>query len=99
MSKAITPRRTGSLPPKLAKTTMAKTRDDVMCIRIPSDEKATIKEIADTEDRSMTDMVLFFMRSGVAAYQASKAPAPAPAPVAKAPAKAPAKPSKAKAKK
>jgi uncharacterized protein (DUF1778 family) len=64
--------------------TMAKTRDDIMCIRIPSDEKATIKQIADLEDRSMTDMVLFFMRSGVAAYQAAKAPAPAPAPVAKA---------------
>ena len=63
---------------------MAKTRDDIMCIRIPSDEKATIKQIADLEDRSMTDMVLFFMRSGVAAYQAAKAPAPAPAPVAKA---------------
>ena len=53
---------------------MAKTRDDVMCIRIPSDEKAVIKQIADLEDRSMTDMVLFFMRSGVAAYQASKTP-------------------------
>jgi ribosomal protein L12E/L44/L45/RPP1/RPP2 len=66
-----------------------------MCIRIPSDEKAVIKQIADLEDRSMTDMVLFFMRSGVAAYQASKAPA-TPATPAKA---TKAKATKAKAKK
>jgi ribosomal protein L12E/L44/L45/RPP1/RPP2 len=77
---------------------MAKTRDDVMCIRIPSDEKAVIKQIADLEDRSMTDMVLFFMRSGVAAYQAAKAPATPATPAT--PAKATkAKATKAKAKK
>jgi len=59
---------------------MAKKRDDIMCIRIPSDEKAVIKQIADTLDNSMTDMVLFFVRSGVAAHLAP----PAPAKVAKA---------------
>lgn len=57
---------------------MAKKRDDVMCIRIPADEKAVIKQIADLEDNSMTDMVLFFVRRGVSAYQAEKTPAPAP---------------------
>jgi hypothetical protein len=53
---------------------MAKKRDDVMCIRIPADEKAVIKQIADLEDNSMTDMVLFFVRRGVSAYQAEKTP-------------------------
>lgn len=64
-----------------------KVRDEVMCIRIPADEKLEVKRIADLEDRSMTDMMLFFLRQGMAAYAASKAPA-APAKVAKPKAKA-----------
>jgi hypothetical protein len=70
---------------------MKKVRDQVLCVRIPSDEKLELQKIAGVEDRSMTDMVLFFMRQGMASYAASKAPAaPAPAkakPKAKAAAK------------
>ena len=69
---------------------MKKVRDQVLCVRIPSDEKLDLQKIAAVEDRSMTDMVLFFMRQGMASYAASKAPAPAPA-KAKAKAKAAAK--------
>lgn len=58
---------------------MKKVRDEVMCIRIPADEKAQLKAIADAEDRSMTDVVLFLMRQGIGAYQSAKAPAPAKA--------------------
>lgn len=58
---------------------MKKVRDQVLCVRIPSDEKLELQKIAGVEDRSMTDMVLFFMRQGMASYAASKAPAPAPA--------------------
>lgn len=56
---------------------MKKIRDQVLCVRIPSDEKLELQKIASVEDRSMTDMVLFFMRQGMANYAASKAPAPA----------------------
>jgi hypothetical protein len=58
---------------------MKKIRDQVLCVRIPADEKLDLQKIAAVEDRSMTDMVLFFMRQGMATYAASKAPAPAPA--------------------
>lgn len=79
---------------------MAKKRDDVMCIRIPSDEKAVIKDLADIEDNSMTDMVLFFIRRGVAAYQAQNAPATPAVATPETPVKAvKAKATKAKAKK
>lgn len=67
---------------------MKKIRDQVMCVRIPSDEKLELQKIAASEDRSMTDMVLFFMRQGMASYAAKNAPAPAKAkPKAKAAAK------------
>ena len=69
---------------------MKKIRDQVLCVRIPADEKLDLQKIAAVEDRSMTDMVLFFMRQGMATYAASKAPA-APAPVAKPKAKPKAK--------
>jgi hypothetical protein len=69
---------------------MKKIRDQVLCVRIPSDEKLELQKIASVEDRSMTDMVLFFMRQGMATYAANKAPA-APAPVAKPKAKPKAK--------
>lgn len=58
---------------------MKKIRDQVMCVRIPSDEKLELQKIAASEDRSMTDMVLFFMRQGMASYAAKNAPAPAKA--------------------
>jgi len=64
---------------------MAKARDAISTLRIPSDEKDALKVIADREDRSMTDIILRGIRLVIAEdAKQQEALAPATKPKAKA---------------